>query len=473
MAALIGGCGGGGEAAAPPAPPAASQPAPTAPAPAPPQPPSGDGAASAPVAVPVRWTLPTGRRVALDACDPAGPRAASVRWRFGDGRTADGDAASCRIDHAYPREGRYAVAVETRDGGGRVVARGRAAVVVQNWLVVSIGDSYGAGEGAPTRPASGPPGGIRSDDERCQRSDESAHARIAAALDAHDDQTSVTFVDLACLGARVGRGGLLRAYRDRMSGSPGRRIPSQIGRVAALAAGAEIDAVLLTAGGNDLGFIDAVARCAFGASPCWRGLGRVGCAPTAAADCQPPTARRLSSSFCRLARVLSASCAGAPAGIRGRRLVAPGRVHLLEYPSLLRDDDGSVCAGPLPGIDGGEAAWADTRVLRPVDRLLARTARRTGWRIEGGIYAASIPHGVCASEPWVNGLGLGILAQVLGGQGTLRERLLGVRDELGRVLHPNPAGYAATAALVAPRLIAELYPGGVARRPRPPQPPAP
>ncbi len=52
----------------------------------------------------------------------------------------------------FPTEGTYTVGLRTRDLGGIYGPTTQMDVVVQDWLVISMGDSYGSGEGAPDVP---------------------------------------------------------------------------------------------------------------------------------------------------------------------------------------------------------------------------------------------------------------------------------------------------------------------------------
>jgi hypothetical protein len=87
-------------------------------------------------------------------------------------------------------------------------------VVVRDYLIVSIGDSYGSGEGNPDVPqkfATGPfdiplpivTRGAVWEDARCHRSATAGPAQAAMRLELADPHSSVTFLSFACSGANV------------------------------------------------------------------------------------------------------------------------------------------------------------------------------------------------------------------------------------------------------------------------------
>jgi hypothetical protein len=94
---------------------------------------------------------PAAWRVDLDACASTGP-IASFTWRV-DGRhlsTSDRcDGVSFESDSGE----RHLVTLGVADAAGRTVSTTRE-VLVQDWLVVGLGNSYGSGEGSPDQPVS-------------------------------------------------------------------------------------------------------------------------------------------------------------------------------------------------------------------------------------------------------------------------------------------------------------------------------
>lgn len=89
---------------------------------------------------------PTSWTVDFDACDSTGAIVEYAWTVEGQVETSSGDCDG--FTHAFPDEGRYDVSLTVRDGGGasRTLTR---EVVVDDLLIVALGDSYGSGEGVP------------------------------------------------------------------------------------------------------------------------------------------------------------------------------------------------------------------------------------------------------------------------------------------------------------------------------------
>lgn len=207
------------------------------------------------------WYLDdAGYPVRLDACRSAG---AAYRWTATlegrsvlrtDWRSLDRD--SCARTVLLP-EGAYALTVEVRRGSR--VDRAREAADIRNILVLALGDSYASGEGNPRNVQSWlRRGGSLTpywDDDACHRSARGAPALAALTLEESSERTSVTLVHLACSGASVDAGILgaqSAAGVDR----------SQIEQAVAILGGRPVDLVLLSIGGNDVGFTSVLEACA-------------------------------------------------------------------------------------------------------------------------------------------------------------------------------------------------------------------
>jgi hypothetical protein len=96
--------------------------------------------------VPVDPPNPTTWEVNFDACDSSGDITA-YSWTFGDGE----QAMTTRCDglsHTFSRESVYRVSLTVFSTNGPMATTTRD-VTVQDFLIVGLGDSYGAGEGSP------------------------------------------------------------------------------------------------------------------------------------------------------------------------------------------------------------------------------------------------------------------------------------------------------------------------------------
>jgi PKD domain len=95
---------------------------------------------------------PASWHVDFNACASSGS-IARYRWSI-DGSFA-GESATCNgFSHDFANEGTYSVALTTTDSGGNPTTVTKD-VVVQDFLIVAFGDSYGSGEGNPDKPIPG------------------------------------------------------------------------------------------------------------------------------------------------------------------------------------------------------------------------------------------------------------------------------------------------------------------------------
>ncbi len=299
-------------------------------------------------------------------------------------------------------------------------------------------------------------------DQRCNRSAISGQARAALALERADPHTSVTLVHLACSGATVAEG-LIGPYAGVEVPEGAADLPPQVDRAAALISGREVDALLLSIGGNDVGFGPMIVACMIGQpcsalnAPAEPGIAdQIGitCATAAAlgGDCTADfedliadyvDTRSAASIFAQGSALLPSRYAA----LAERLALAfpaiaaePGRVLIAEYPNAVEDDDGSACdAGSdgltrmLPGITADESTWFRDQVTQGLDALVADAAGEHGWTLVDGIYDAFHGHGYCAEHGWMRrmqdaftmqGTKEGAVHPTREGQGVYRDRYL-------------------------------------------------
>ena len=318
----------------------------------------------------------------------------------------------CRVSLAAPAQGVYPVTLKVTDGNGQT-ATTTGSVTIRDILIVSMGDSYASGEGNPDRPSEvsnnggpvviGPPTWA---DKACHRSWKSAPALAAAAIERADWHTSVTFVSVACSGAKI-TNGLLDVYPDPPGAAPGdaplvrqveqmRRLlcPREDSRLCLGPFRTEprhIDALLLGVGGNDLGFGPIIRKCAE------RGI--------QGPDCQhrPDVLSQVASGL-----------AGLPNSYRAlkneiNRTLSFSTAYITEYPDPTHGADRDVCpeirlvgaGGPFDGlIDRDEVAWAYEALVWPLNQAVSAAAADNGWRFVGGLADASLTHGYCTADRW-------------------------------------------------------------------------
>jgi hypothetical protein len=236
------------------------------------------------------------------------PTVNSYRWQVFDpsapGGSATYDLRSCRLRHVFQAQGAYQVELTITNPDGTPF-EGRAEpyrqeVVVRDYLIVSLGDSYASGEGNPdvpqvvddsrtTNPLKRVVKPPRWQDERCHRSSWAGPAQAALAIERADPHSSVTFLSFACSNATIdtpsfGGGnpldpyapaderkptgtGILGPYRgveppngeDPAPEQWNDHLPSQMDQLtdAVTTPGGQrrhIDALTISGGGNDIGF---------------------------------------------------------------------------------------------------------------------------------------------------------------------------------------------------------------------------
>lgn len=396
---------------------------------------------------------------------------------------------------------RRAVSVVRADDG----ASAEAVVEPRDILIVALGDSFSAGEGnphhqwrfwrllSPRYPAAWL-------DARCHRSLMSGPALTAATLARTNPHVSVTLLHYGCSGASIADGLVtpwaqletaddVRAQYDRFGiedeAFEARRVvttrpanqevtpwqdvpPAQIEQARAdLTIGGRLvqpDLILISIGGNDIGFAGIVNALASGrwATPedlrAWhpRASGPVeDWRPYASLDqaSWAETARRVSCTGlspleCLSERVEDRISAQGDEPAQHHRLegqydvlasaieplvAAPDRVFLTHYPNFVMREPDGVPAGQAnpdqavgcddqpfdgrPGLIPGVLAWlpeigiddeasgqANERFLKPLNGAIDRAAGRHGWRTVSTHVRNGMTHGYCSHQRFYNTL---------------------------------------------------------------------
>lgn len=375
------------------------------------------------------YVHPTGYNVTLLGC-PTDADSYSYQW------TVDGvlqEASACSHLRAFPSQGSYDVRLRITQGAQ--TAEYQRTVVVKDWFIFSLGDSYGSGEGAPdlTRAQT-------SDDEprwaneRCHRSFNSPSARAALALEESDPHSSVTYVSLACSGATISRvtyeafaldtfvkagtcgsntpcdrrgSGLLDGYvgikEPEKPWGPEDYLYPQVEVMAEIVGSRPIDALVISGGGNDIGFADILTLCVVAPGSCdvmdWTGSGQ-----KLHTEVDPLLAALPSRYDALAARI-------AELGVPVRR------TYLMEYPDLGRNETGDFCFEILkdtgyPGsVYKDELRHLEGYVQVPLLNMMNGAAARHGWNYVKGISRAfagqdgsGVGHGMCVPEwrRWIN-----------------------------------------------------------------------
>lgn len=306
-----------------------------------------------------------------------------------------------------------------------------------------VGDSYIAGEGAPN--VTGATSEPRWDDAHCHRSERSGQMRAVKEIRRTQPGIATAIFNGTCSGAEVDKG-LLLPQEDLpgeisvAEGSlPDAVRPPQLQQLQDWMAAnnrPKVDFLVMSIGGNNLGFGDAVVACLFGFLS--------NCAEKA-----------------DLRARISARSAALPAAydLLQFRLsqLNIGEVLLTEYPNPLQAPSGNLCNSPGepdPGLGGVVGAgcwgvlerqvsaadfrWVQDSLLFALNRHAAAAAQRHGWTFVSGTMRESEKHGLCnCAEPYFNTLG-----QAIAEQG----------DVLG-MMHPNRTGHRET---YQPRVLRQL-----------------
>ncbi|WP_421540597.1 hypothetical protein [Myxococcus fulvus] len=396
----------------------------------------------------------------------------------------------CKINHTFPTQGAYDVRLKITHseflGGGPIqTADYQRYVTIRDYLIVSLGDSYGSGEGAPdvaanwdndTHPV--------WQNARCHRSFKSPAARAALALESSDPHSSVTFLSLACSGATIHRttyayenwggdfplgifdgfatasdgpprgSGILGPYvgveapsYQHGAWNPEHYMPSQVARLEALVGTRPIDALVLSAGGNDVGFGDILRFC------------------VVHTDChQGNDGQELRSKVDVLKAALPVSYDLFQSSLKQRGFDVRS-TYLMEYPDFARGNSGQICpsileetnlyAGLGADVSYGELAYLDGYVRLPLMNMMQEASERHGWNYVSGISDAfagvgtGVGHGLCASPSnrWVNN----------GYDASSTQGPDGSEAETTGTAHPNETGYAVMTVFLQEK-IEETFP---------------
>ncbi|MGB7684182.1 MAG: SGNH/GDSL hydrolase family protein [Solirubrobacterales bacterium] len=361
-------------------------------------------------------------------------------WRSAAGERVEQGRRGCRVRQTFASEGTFPITLEVRDADGTVELYSRE-IVVQDWLIVSIGDSVASGEGNPEVGAR-----FRGEEwqsERCHRSSVASPAQAALALEGADPHTSTTFVHLACSGAKLGIG-LLRPYAGIEKPRDATRLPPQVNELERIDEVRDVDAVLVSIGANDVYFGPMVRFCIIKRNCTEKRFDPED--PERPIAGQPPPLPEVVDAALGRLEAGYAELANRLAGV-----VEPERTLIVDYFDPTHDKDGEFCKriGFLDPvfktfqIDQGEAKWASDHVLAPLNREIASAADAADWTEVTGVAEAFGTRGYCADGSWIRRLVRSLLRQ---------------RDLLG-ALHPNEDGHRATALLLGGTLRRVLAQG--------------
>ncbi len=346
-----------------------------------------------------------------------------------DGVTRD-TAQDCRgLSWRFPRQGPFSATVTlTGPNAGSFTQ----SVVIRDHLIASIGDSYGSGEGNPDvngNSNNGTP--ARWVDTRCHRSANAGPAQAALRLESADPHSTVTFLSFACSGATINRNynagqppwdpydpgdpakangtGVLGPYRGVEPVNPDTYdsyVGDQISELAKTVRNRRVDALVVSGGGNDMGFGPLAAACVW-ASNCLtddyfvtpaNGQRRV----------QVPT--RFDQDMALIAgRYAAMDAAIDNPSPSGRPALRVARTFITQYPDSTTqrvNNQVVTCDEILEDIawalgskmSGTEVQWARDTVLPRMNGAVAAAASAHGWELVDAHVAAFAGHGYCVGN---------------------------------------------------------------------------
>lgn len=294
--------------------------------------------------------------------------------------------------------------------------------------VVALGDSYASGQGAPNDRWWLQFWKSHWDDKRCNRSKWAPTSQAVERLNAQGH--GIEYHSFTCSGAEITKG-LIGPYdgQEPPLGDP--PLAPQVDELAALAKNpGDVDAVTISAGGNDALFGYIVAVCMLPTPKCEI----IRSVVDDALDALPGHFKSLADE------------------IEAKVKIDSDRILLVGYPDPTRRSDGTFCdrepvGDALAGIDRDEAEWAAEYVLPKLNRSLCNAAEDYGWT-----YVAPAEEfetrGWCSDpikfqENWLN-----TALQSLAKQGTHRG-----------MMHPTRDGHTAVSERIEDR-IETLLNGG-------------
>ncbi len=378
--------------------------------------------------------------------------------------------AGCSFTTFFDMQGTYPVTltVTYSDSTSSVFPQ---EVYIKDYLIVAIGDSLASGEGNPDVPqhvsniTGLPDADPRWQDKRCHRSADAYPSQAAMAMEFSDPHTSVTFISFACSGATIltpawdpvglqwgwpplninpdpskYRGiGILGPYigNEWDNYAIGSFIPSQMQQLQSALDQSrtqprrQIDALIMSAGGNDLHFGDIAMTCLF-EDNCW---------PNKMVHETPNTSYNMSALVSRA--LTPAAQNGSPtslpdgyaaldAAIDAIEPQPPANVYITQYADQTRGDVPSdlsprYCSviddifWPLTyGATPSESMPLSINALDGMNHAILDAANLWGWKYVDGISSYEVQpgktpgspglfvrdeygngHGYCAGDNWI------------------------------------------------------------------------
>jgi hypothetical protein len=340
----------------------------------------------------------------------------------------------------------------------------KIAQAIETYNIAFIGDSYAAGEGNPDRFIN-ESGGLFWSNRQCHRSKENGRTSSIDRLDnTGNDLFAIESFDAACSGATIDVG-LLGAYRGVIvPGEVTDPLDPQIAQVKhwmELMRLDKLDALVITIGGNDVGFAEVVSKCLTGIEkPCNVSFDLDKLLNTGIPD-RPGSIGfdNLADAYQRLDNQIHDAFDSSP----------NLEVFLVGYPDPLRNEKEEFCNnfdeqfavrpdfsgslqpttviehylptnGQVKFISKDESEWIYNNLVLRLNASMQAAAEQLGWHFVGGLEELTRRHGYCSDEPWFNTL----------------KKSFDRQGDFNGTAHPNQYGYLAYRETITKALVQEL-----------------
>ncbi|CAD6189709.1 unnamed protein product [Caenorhabditis auriculariae] len=268
---------------------------------------------------------------------------------------------NCSWDFSIPEQVPYDVYLKVKVNSTVRFVSKRSVHLERRFWMAAVGDSFSSGQGNPDVPTSSE-APAKWMNESCHRSTKSFAVRAFRTRELRHPLQSHFLTFLSCSGASVDRGILGGTSSDGQL---------EVVEKMAKERGSPPDVLLMTLGGNDIGFTDVVNSLHNGDSPMRGG----------------PIDMR----FFYTAHQLDLVAAKINAiGIQ--------KVVVVPYYDVTRNDRGEVDASCFDNISTASMVLTEKRVWKRLNALIANKAKQYGWTFVEGISELFRTRGICSKS---------------------------------------------------------------------------
>uniref|UniRef100_A0A0M3ICE9 SGNH_hydro domain-containing protein n=1 Tax=Ascaris lumbricoides TaxID=6252 RepID=A0A0M3ICE9_ASCLU len=314
-------------------------------------------------------------RVTLSVCDsiPLQFNSTSIifRWTFeNDLQHFQHPSPQCRINWTAPIQGVYSVTVSGQiESDSSLTLTGSATININDRWIVAIGDSFASGEGNPDIPTSSPKTKFAQwISERCHRSARSWAFKVYEKIrDSTSTDVALHFTYLPCTGASVDNGIVAST-----TGTSQLDIVRQIAQIRKSGP----DLVLMSAGGNDIGYSEILSTLIWGESN----------SLFASVD------MRFFYASYQLDRIAATL-----------QKIKPNQVVIPHYFDVTRNERGIIDAdcAELRQISTENLILAEKKILQRMNKLISKKSHEYGWLPIERIVDIFHSRGLCSSRPLI------------------------------------------------------------------------